>query len=245
VKILLTALSFLFLVGSTSAAEKHFSNGEALSVGAWGKTDHLYGKVIQILDANSMIVGIKDAETGTFPTLILVKYKTQGLTDGFFFLNNWSKIVGGNEIKVTGTKTLKLAGGGTRTMFVVEPRWSEAEKEKARAEAKKEADKRAEGVRAILAERERVRKAKAERIRKAKEAARVKEEERKEEDQREDPTGALRTERSAQAKLKLIKRLIDDDLKDKASLRLEQLVKQYPQTKAAAEARKLLKELGN
>jgi TolA-binding protein len=38
--------------------------------------------------------------------------------------------------------------------------------------------------------------------------------------------------------------LIDDGFTEKAALRLRQLIEKYPKTKAAAEARQLLKALG-
>jgi hypothetical protein len=58
----------------------------------------------------------------------------------------------------------------------------------------------------------------------------------------------IRAENAAASKLKLAKMLIADDpdnerLKERAVFRLEELVKKYPETKAAAEAKKLLKEL--
>jgi hypothetical protein len=47
----------------------------------------------------------------------------------------------------------------------------------------------------------------------------------------------------ATAKLKLIKMLIDDGKTERARFRLKELIKAYPDTEAAAEARKLLKKL--
>jgi FimV-like protein len=50
-------------------------------------------------------------------------------------------------------------------------------------------------------------------------------------------------EKDASTKLNLIKTLIDDGKKEKAKERLEELIKQYPGTKAAEEAEALLKKL--
>jgi hypothetical protein len=91
------------------------------------------------------------------------------------------------------------------------------------------------------AEKEREARAE-ERSRNAREAARL----RAEEDIRLAP---IRAENAAASKLKLAKMMIADDpdnerLKERAVFRLEELVKKYPATKAAAEAKKLLKELG-
>jgi hypothetical protein len=116
---------------------------------------------------------------------------------------------------------------------------AKAAKEKEEAEAKAAQEKKEAEEKA----RQAALKRQLDRIKKAKETARIKEEEAKEREKKEAP---IRAEKSAAAKLKLIKRLLDEDrekFKDKAILRLEQLVKQFPKTKAAAEARKLLKEL--
>jgi hypothetical protein len=47
----------------------------------------------------------------------------------------------------------------------------------------------------------------------------------------------------AASRLKLIKQLIDDGKADRAKMRLQDLLKEYPKTKAADEARELLKKL--
>jgi hypothetical protein len=49
---------------------------------------------------------------------------------------------------------------------------------------------------------------------------------------------------AAANKLKYCKDLIEEGLKDKATIRLVRLITDYSETKAAAEAKKLLKELG-
>src|SRR5262249_48883107 len=51
---------------------------------------------------------------------------------------------------------------------------------------------------------------------------------------------AKRKEQSAAAKLKLIRQLLADGKKDAAKARLEQLINDYPGTKAAGEAKELL-----
>lgn len=52
-----------------------------------------------------------------------------------------------------------------------------------------------------------------------------------------------KAEQIAASKLKLARQLADDGKTDKAKQRYEDIVKQYPDTKAAAEARQLLKKL--
>jgi S1-C subfamily serine protease len=54
---------------------------------------------------------------------------------------------------------------------------------------------------------------------------------------------AERTERVAASKLKLIQDLVSNGKKERAKERLAELIKEYPKTKAAAEARELLEKL--
>ncbi len=53
-----------------------------------------------------------------------------------------------------------------------------------------------------------------------------------------------KTEAMAKGKLSLIRELINDGNKEKAKTRLEELIKTYPNTKAAEEAKALLEKLG-
>src|SRR5262249_48873799 len=57
------------------------------------------------------------------------------------------------------------------------------------------------------------------------------------------PDDPDKAEQDAARKLKAAKSLIDDGLKEKAIERLEELIKAYPKTKAAEEAKKELDKL--
>jgi hypothetical protein len=56
-------------------------------------------------------------------------------------------------------------------------------------------------------------------------------------------TAAEKAEADAGRQLRLAKMLEKDGLKDKAMLRYHEIIKQFPETKAAEEARKLLDKL--
>lgn len=58
------------------------------------------------------------------------------------------------------------------------------------------------------------------------------------------PNADEKNEKAAQAKLDLARELVKDGKKDRAKQRLEELIQTYPNTKAAAEAKKELEKLG-
>lgn len=94
-----------------------------LKVGAKGWPSRIDAKVQQVIDANSMLVGIEDARTnsGRYTTWIMVKCPTAGITDGKFWRGGqWKDLADTNVWEVTGTTTYKTLTG-TKTVFVVEP----------------------------------------------------------------------------------------------------------------------------
>jgi hypothetical protein len=96
---------------------------DALSEGANGGMDLIDGKVIQVIDENSMLVGLEDkriANKVRYKNLVLVKCPTKGIVDDKL-INDWEKVVGSRWMAVTGTTRLKTVDGGTRTVFVLEP----------------------------------------------------------------------------------------------------------------------------
>ncbi len=90
------------------------------AVGVYGIPYHIRARVIQVVDSNQMIVGVKDTRTAVigYPIWIMFKYPTAGITDGAR-LRIWDQFEA-NPIIVTGTRTYKTASGGTKTLFVVE-----------------------------------------------------------------------------------------------------------------------------
>ena len=112
----------------------------ALKVGARVEFGGVVGKVRQVIDGESMLVGIEDRNNNknyfTYPILVMFKCKTVGIADGKL-LHDWQEwetvfprsvvktMVGtslsvGVLVKVTGTSTHKLVSGGTRTVYVIE-----------------------------------------------------------------------------------------------------------------------------
>jgi hypothetical protein len=143
--------------------------------------------------------------------------------------------------EVAGTKRYTSVGGGARTVFLVQPiagKPTEAEEELAATrqwELNEESKQRSLAAKAVQRERDRAeQEAKAKKAREAKDAAEAK---RKAE-------APAKAEKVAAAKLKLIEELAKvPSRRDTARWRLEQLLKEYPKTEAAKEAKKLLDSL--
>jgi hypothetical protein len=75
------------------------------------------GKIIQVIDKDRMLVEISDIVTPELSkTLIMVKGSTEGRVDGQFGRDIASGMT------ITGTTAYKTALGGTKTVFVVEPK---------------------------------------------------------------------------------------------------------------------------
>lgn len=92
-----------------------------LTVDNYGIPDFIDAKVVQVVDADKMIVGVEDAHTadGGYRKWIMVKLPTAGITDGQFW-RTWDKLIGKNGLLVSGTTTYKTAGGSSKTVPVVE-----------------------------------------------------------------------------------------------------------------------------
>lgn len=82
----------------------------------------LSAKVVQVIDENRMLVGVESAKAGDgrYSTLVMVKCKTTGITDGKFYGIDWEGMTGSPSLKVTGTTTYKTRSG-SKTVFVLEP----------------------------------------------------------------------------------------------------------------------------
>jgi len=88
-------------------------------------TPDMFGKVIQVIDANQMLVGVEKGHRasegkGQYRTLFMLKCPTVGIVDDHFFGADWKKLSGSDSLKVTDTMTYKTTVGGSRTVFVVE-----------------------------------------------------------------------------------------------------------------------------
>jgi hypothetical protein len=95
-----------------------------IKLGAVGTPDRIDAKVMQVIDANRMLVGIDDARTnnGRYETWVMVKCPTKGITDGQFWRGGqWAGITGSKVLEVTDTTTYKTVRGGSKTVFVLEP----------------------------------------------------------------------------------------------------------------------------
>jgi hypothetical protein len=80
-------------------------------------------KIVQIIDDNSMLVGIDNGQEKSgdprYTVLVMCKVPTKGMTDGQ--AGYLTKFLGTKDVTVTGTTKYKTEGGGTRTVFVLEP----------------------------------------------------------------------------------------------------------------------------
>lgn len=110
-----------------NAAAARLNEGElsvaGLKIGARGFPTHIDAKVMQVVDEKSMLVGIEDSRNGNgkYTTWVMVKAPTTGIVDGEFWRGSqWKEMTGIDVLVVTGTTTYKAAGGGTKTVFVLE-----------------------------------------------------------------------------------------------------------------------------
>ena len=92
-----------------------------IQTGAFGKPRMIDAKVKQVIDENTMLVGIEDAQHGgdRYNNWVMVKCPTTGIVDGKFW-RDWDSLIGNNMLVVTGTTTYATAGGSTKTVFVLE-----------------------------------------------------------------------------------------------------------------------------
>jgi hypothetical protein len=132
-----------------------------LKVGAEGYPAFIDAKVMQVIDAKSMLVGLDDSRNGDgrYGTLVMVKCNTSGVVDGAFFrmTSGWEEVAGSDYWKVTGTTTYKTVLG-TKTVFVLEAVEHKKPIQLTEAESKalSSAEKRAQGGKAKAKARARV-----------------------------------------------------------------------------------------
>jgi hypothetical protein len=75
-----------------------------------------WGEVLQVIDDDNMLVIISNADEHV---TVWCKFPTRDITDGKKdFLAN---IIRADKVTVTGTTRYRTPGGGTRTVFVLEP----------------------------------------------------------------------------------------------------------------------------
>lgn len=129
VRYLLGFLVFVMALGVAVAQDvieglpvTHIKVGRSYQLDGGGL--NTWGRIIQIIDDNNMLVGIDNGATNPggrprYSVTVWCKFSTEGLTDGKDgFLANILSVE-----QVTATKTIryKTALGGTRTVFVLEP----------------------------------------------------------------------------------------------------------------------------
>lgn len=82
-----------------------------------------WAQVVQVIDDNSMLVGIDNGADGSgvlrYEVVVMCKFPTKGITDGK--KDYLGEVLGTKEVAITGTTKYKTTGGGTRTVFVMEP----------------------------------------------------------------------------------------------------------------------------
>jgi hypothetical protein len=77
-------------------------------------------KIIQIMDDNRMLVRLRDRRTLESSIIVMLKCPTRGHTDGEYF-GIWDELIGkGSRVRVSDAIRYNTAGGGTKTVFLVE-----------------------------------------------------------------------------------------------------------------------------
>jgi hypothetical protein len=113
---LLAAVLLLALAGAAKAQVK----ADRLKEGDHGVPD-ISVKVLQVIDADNMLVEFRDPRTNDAGAVVWLKAPTKGIADGKFWdAGQWKEVTGKETIAVTGTKTYKTASGASKTVFVVE-----------------------------------------------------------------------------------------------------------------------------
>ena len=198
-------------------------------VGDFGRSAHT-PHIVQVLPPDRVLLGAK----GEGPLLMMKVRSTAGLLDGRQFDFE------GRLLHVTGTTTYKTVSGGTRTVLVAEFVDLESIR-KRETEAERSAR---EAASAVKAKEEQARKeTESKRQREAAEkAARLAAVQKEADDARREAAAKVKAENAAEASLALTKDLIRLGKTDLIRQRLERVIKLYPDTAAAKEARELLKK---
>lgn len=204
-----------------------------MEVGQAGTLGHTSPHVLQVLGDKRMLVTLHDLDGHDFGFGGQAKKRAVVYVTGI----STAKLVDGKKVslpqlfKVTGTHRYETISGAVTTIFKLEPE-TEAEKtEREAAEQRAIAAKRAED------------EVKERRLREVerKEASAAATKKAAEEDRRKAEAPA-KAEAAARASLELTKELIRLAKDDLVKQRLERVIKQYPDTEAAKEARILLKK---
>lgn len=240
-RVLLTTVVFFTIAETTVVLAGDLPpplSATRLKVGAVGLPGNMRAKVLQVLDNDRMLVGIENNLTGNnaYDVIILLKCPTAGITDGKkWYSREWRTVTGGDLLAITGTTTYRTVTGGTRTVFVAEPREFTPEQREAVLKQKRLQNARrpatASRVARIAAEEAAKRRIAAERRRLA---AKIK----AELDKQDKPN------RDAALNLAYAKRLIERGEEGKARERLLLLIKEAPDAPAVPEAKRLLESLG-
>ena len=93
-------------------------------VGNKGTLSWHYGKVLQVLDDDWLVVSLDAARTGRYVGTVLIHHPGIGknMADGKRIgIGDWAKYLGEPpNVKITSTKRLKSELGGTKTFYVLE-----------------------------------------------------------------------------------------------------------------------------
>lgn len=193
---------------------------DQLRVGLAGKLP-FYVKIVQIVDESNARIsyGPEQAWLKGFSTKNMVD-------DKFIKIDDW--------VEIRETKQYKTILGGSKTVFVIEPE-TEAHKEKrVKQERAKEEERKQREAEDLERSRKQTEKADSDKA-----AAKTQRE-------KEALAKARATrEKAAASKVSAARLYLTDGNKAKARERLQQVIDEYPDTQAAAEAKKLLKDLEN
>lgn len=213
-------------------------------VGKFTKKNVEFFEVKLVLDAQEMIVSPMSSPTVKGGRVKKVLAPNAGPADAYIWVKGFptAGIKNNEEIqlegifKVSGTKTYQTASGN-KTVFVLEPESPE---------------ERASRLKEMKAKEEEAAKVKA---REAEKQAKIEAERRAQAEAEAKAAASKKAEQQATASLKLAKNWLDESraatspelkekYRDRYLSRLRELVKKYPNTKAAREAQKLLGESG-
>jgi colicin import membrane protein len=220
-----------------------------LTVGAYGDPSEVNARVIKVIDEGKVLVGLEDrlGGDGSFQTWAMVRCSTKGLVDGKILGSLHQLLMPLQFAYVSGTTTYSTAPGSSRTVLVIDlldPGAPYEPETEAAGEARGPVDEAAalrdkEGK--LLAEQEeRERKLLADQ--EEREAAARKQQEQEEQAARALKEAKALVEESRRERLEGSGREAAR-FSEKAKKRCQEIIENYPKTKAADEAKGLLDKL--
>lgn len=242
-------LTFTMAAWTLSAAVCFSQDNDVVLLGV-GKTVSMFNldaKVMQVIDSSKMLVGLEDRRRGgnLWSTWIMLKTPTTGMVDGkIWYSDQWRQVTGAGSIIITGTTTYTTVLGATKTVYVAEPDLI-GEKRQREAQFHADQERRKREAEALAIKQRAIEEARIE-AEKAAAAKRLRDEEEARLKPGKDSARklVLAKDQMAQARREIADGNVDtgNRLMEFAIRRLREIVANYPDTPAAAEAKQLLQQ---